>query len=46
MDLDEEIRDGFMEEIMFEQVLQVQTWIEWDNDGMRDTYFKVMFKVN
>lgn len=40
MDLDEEIRDGFMEEIMFEQVLQVQTGLEWDNDGMRETCLK------
>lgn len=47
MDLDEEIRDGFMEEKMFEQVLQVEAWVEWDNGGMdgRDM-FKVMFKVN
>lgn len=45
MDLDEEIRDGFIEEIMFEQVLQVQAWVEWNNDGRRDV-FKVMVKVN
>lgn len=38
MDLGEEIIDGFVEEIMFEQVLQVQTWVEWDNDGMRERH--------
>lgn len=30
---------------MFQQVLQIQAWVEWGNGGMRDM-FQVMFKVN
>lgn len=36
----EKIRGGFMEKIMFEQVLQVQAWVEWGNGGMRKTCLK------
>lgn len=36
----EEIRDGLMEKIVFEQVLQNQAWVEWGNIKMGGQYLK------
>lgn len=33
----EKIRDGFMEKRTFEQVLQLQAWVQWHN-GQMDRY--------